>query len=264
MRHPRSGGNRRPRYGAAVSDLPLTGERTVPGLPRENYWFRRHEAAYEWVRRSLPIKGAVVVDAGSGEGYGAELLREGGAARVIGLEYDPPAAAHARRHYPGVTTVRANLAALPLPTGSAGVVVSMQVIEHLWDLPAFLADCCRVLQPGGWLVVTTPNRLTFSPGLDRGEKPTNPFHVEEFDAGQIQAMLRGAGFLDIEVLGLRHTEAVAGDIVERQVAAVLADEWPADLVSEVAAVAVADFVIDGDHRDDWLDLVGIARAPYRE
>ena len=30
--------------------LPLTGERTVPGLVEENYWFRRREAAYEFAR----------------------------------------------------------------------------------------------------------------------------------------------------------------------------------------------------------------------
>ena len=49
--------------------LPLTGERTVPGIAEENYWFRRHEAAY------LHLIGhcadAVVLEAGCGEGYGA-------------------------------------------------------------------------------------------------------------------------------------------------------------------------------------------------
>lgn len=245
-----------------MSDLPLTGERTIPGLARENYWFRRHEVAYEWVHRELPTRGAVVVDAGSGEGYGAALLKAGGAARVVALEYDQMAAGHSNRHYPGISTVRANLAALPLLDDCADVLVSMQVIEHLWDLPGFLADCRRVLRPGGWIVVTTPNRLTFSPGLGQGEKPTNPFHVEEFDAGQVQAMLRRAGFLDVAVLGLRHDEAVPADIVPRQVKAVLTDDWPADLVAEVDAITTGNFRIDADRPDEWLDLVGIGRAPY--
>ena len=53
-------------------ELPLTGERTVPGIPEENYWFRRHEVAY----RELLTYGAdaVVLEAGCGEGYGADLL----------------------------------------------------------------------------------------------------------------------------------------------------------------------------------------------
>ena len=39
--------------------LPLTGERTVPGIPEENYWFRRHEVVYEalpsWLRGGKPL-----------------------------------------------------------------------------------------------------------------------------------------------------------------------------------------------------------------
>ena len=35
------------RPGAPEVGLPLTGERTVPGLAEENYWFRRHEVVYE-------------------------------------------------------------------------------------------------------------------------------------------------------------------------------------------------------------------------
>ena len=32
-----------------VPPLPLTGERTLPDVPEENYWFRRHLAVYEWI-----------------------------------------------------------------------------------------------------------------------------------------------------------------------------------------------------------------------
>src|SRR5262249_34689029 len=47
------------------SILPLTGERTVPGIPHENYWFRRHEAAYGFL---LPYAGVrTVLDVGCGE-----------------------------------------------------------------------------------------------------------------------------------------------------------------------------------------------------
>ena len=48
-----------------MSGLILTGERTVPGLQRENYWFRRHEAAYAWFLRQIGADGRIVVDAGS-------------------------------------------------------------------------------------------------------------------------------------------------------------------------------------------------------
>ena len=62
--------------------------------------------------------------------------------------------------------MRGNLAALPLAESTVDVVANLQVIEHLWDQEGFLAECRRVLRPGGRLLLTTPNRLTFSPGRD--------------------------------------------------------------------------------------------------
>jgi hypothetical protein len=44
----------------------LTGERTMPGVADENYWFRRHEAAYRWLAGALPVIGATVVEGGFG------------------------------------------------------------------------------------------------------------------------------------------------------------------------------------------------------
>ena len=190
--------------------LPLTGERTLPGVPGEEYWFARHEAAYRWVTTTYAerLRGAVVVEAGSGEGYGAALLRAAGARVVVALEYDRAAVAHARTAYPDVWTTRANLAAMPLAPGSADVLVTLQVVEHLWDLRGFLGDCATALRPGGLLVVSTPNRPVFSPGLGRGERPANPFHVEELDAEQLRERLGTAGFADVELLGVHHGDRI--------------------------------------------------------
>ena len=246
---------------AHAAPLQLTGERTAPGHARENYWFRRHEVAYAWLAHRWRGLGGVVVDAGSGEGYGAEMLRSGLGSQVLALEFDQAAAIHAAASYPHVATLRANLDALPLASGTVDLVVSMQVIEHLWDLGRFIAECRRVLRPDGIVVLATPNRLTFSPGLARGEKPTNPFHVEEFDASQVHGMLQAAGFGDIELWGLHHGPGIAEDLVPRQVEAALADEWPLGLVAEVGAVTTADFVIRADGIDESLDLIGIGRAP---
>ncbi len=98
---------------------------------------------------------AVVLEAGCGEGYGAALLAEH-AARVVAIDYDEPTTRHVAKRYPGVGVVRGNLAFLPVRTGSIDVVATLQVIEHLWDQEGFLAECHRVLRPGGRLLVTTP------------------------------------------------------------------------------------------------------------
>src|SRR3569833_3400571 len=168
--------------------LPLTGERTIPGLAEENYWFRRHEVVYQRLRDRCA--GRDVLEAGCGEGYGADLIADV-ARSVIGLDYDEATVAHVRARYPRVDMRFGFLAVLPLPDSSVDVVVNFQVIEHLWDQPQFVAECLRVLRPTGLLLMSTPNRVTFSPGRDT---PINPFHTRELNAGELTELLETAGF----------------------------------------------------------------------
>src|SRR5450755_1837288 len=92
--------------------MTLTGERTIPDLDIENYWFRRHEVVYE--RLAPRCAGRDVLEAGCGEGYGADLIA-GVARRVVAVDYDEAAVAHVRGRYPRVEVTQANLAELPLP-----------------------------------------------------------------------------------------------------------------------------------------------------
>ncbi|GAA1336519.1 class I SAM-dependent methyltransferase [Saccharothrix algeriensis] len=243
-----------------VEPLPLTGERTVPGIAVENYWFRRHEAAYlDLVHHCA---GAVVLEAGCGEGYGAALIARS-AARVVALDYDEATAAHAARAYPGLAVLRGNLAALPLRAASVDVVANLQVIEHLWDQEGFLAECARVLRPGGRLLVTTPNRITFSPGRDT---PLNPFHTRELSAAELVGLLTGAGLAVERLAGLRHGPRLreldarfGGSVIDAQVAvAVGGGPWPPDLLAAVGGVRSADFELSPDDLDASLDLVAVA------
>jgi SAM-dependent methyltransferase len=246
--------------------LPLTGERTVPDIPEENYWFRRHEIAY---RFALPLlAGQRVLEVGCGEGYGTALLASS-AAQVIGLDYDALTIAHAARRYPQARFVRGNLAALPLPSASVDVVATLQVIEHVWNHNEFVRECLRVLRPGGLLLVTTPNRLTFSPGL---EVPVNPFHTKEFTGAELAELLTANGFDVGDVLGLHAGERLAalderyaGSFVDAQLAGP-PEEWPEHLRANVAAVTTDDFVIAPTNEydaDSSLDLVVLASRPLR-
>ncbi len=241
--------------------LPLTGERTVPGIPAENYWFRRHEAAYAFV--APLVAGRTVVEVGCGEGYGADALARR-ARQVIGVDYDALTVAHASREYPDVHFVRANLAALPIPTGSVDVVTTLQVIEHVWDHGAFVRECRRVLHADGTVLVTTPNRLTFSPGLDT---PVNPFHTREFTAAELTQLLTRNGFAVTDVLGLHAGERLRNldrkyrSLVDAQLRQP-PDTWSAELRRDVAAVEVADFPVCAAGIADVdlaLDLVVLAR-----
>jgi SAM-dependent methyltransferase len=252
-----------------TSALPLTGERTVPGVASENYWFRRHEAAYEYLRDE--VEGPRLLEIGAGEGYGAALLAERVPA-VLALDYDAPTIAHLGRRYPALAAVRGNLAALPVVDASIDTVVSLQVIEHVWDHPQFVAECTRVLRPGGLLVLSTPNRLTFSPGSD---KPVNHFHTHEFTALELRRLVAHSGLQVTAVRGLyagarlveldrRHAEAggfAAAQLVRPP------QEWPAGLAADVASVSWQDFWMSHDCQaeperlDGCLDLLLLARRP---
>jgi SAM-dependent methyltransferase len=236
--------------------LELTGERTLPGIPAENYWFRRHEAAYDAV---APLcAGAVVLEAGCGEGYGADRIA-GAARAVIGIDYDAAAIGHVAAAYPRVAAVRGNLACLPLRAGAVDVVATLQVLEHLWDQPGFLAECRRVLRPAGALLVTTPNRLTFSPP----NRPLNPFHHRELDPDELLGLLDTAGFEVTRLLGLRHgprlrrLDRLFGSVVDAQLAGPPAT-WHRELHRAVAAVRTSDFVLAADNLDSCLDLLAVA------
>jgi SAM-dependent methyltransferase len=161
-----------------------------------------------------------------------------------------------------VAAVRGNLATLPLADAAVDVVVSLQVVEHLWNQPGFFAECARVLRPGGRLLVSTPNRITFSPGRDT---PLNPFHTRELAAAELAELLAASGFAVREMLGVHHgpvlralDAAHGGSVIDAQVAVAVAGRaWPADLRRDIAGVRAGDFEIHGDRVDDSLDLIAV-------
>lgn len=247
--------------------LPLTGERTVPDVPEENYWFRRHEAAYAALREHCAD--AVVLEAGCGEGYGADLLAEV-AARVVALDYEPLTTAHVRARYPRLDVLRGNLATLPIASATIDVIANFQVLEHLWDQAGFLAECRRALKPGGTLLLTTPNRITFSPGQDR---PINPYHTRELDQGELRELLVEAGFTVEFVGGLHHGPRLreldatyGGSLIQAQLDVVMGHlpgeaAWPDQLLADVDSLRANDFVLHDRDVDASLDLVAVAGRP---
>ncbi len=235
--------------------LPLTGERTAPGIWHENYWFARHDAAYRWITANLPIEPTGrVLDAGCGEGYGAELLRLAGAASVTGLDYEDTTLLHVRRAYPQVNVVRGNLVRTAFATGTFDLLTSLQTIEHLWEQPRFVAECARILAPTGTLVLSTPNRLTFPSG--------NWYHTRELTAAEFTELLE-PHFSITDALGLRHGErlrgweAQYGSCVDAQLAAKY-DDWDDNLTALVKSTRYEDFEIRPAELDESLDLILVA------
>lgn len=240
--------------------LHLTGERTLPGVREENYWFRRHEAAY--LRAASDLAGLDVLDAGCGEGYGTALLARS-ARRAVGVELVAGVHAHAACTYPGAEFLLADVCDLPLPDGCMDAVVSFQVIEHLPDIGRYLSEIARVLRPGGVFWCTTPNRLTFSAG---SATPLNPFHVVEFTADELAELL-GRRFTVEAVWGVHHgaritaVEAQRGRPFPDLVLADPPERWPGWLSEAVGAVTAEDFTIGPAEVARSLDLLAVVAKP---
>jgi 2-polyprenyl-3-methyl-5-hydroxy-6-metoxy-1,4-benzoquinol methylase len=180
-----------------VPPLELTGERTLPDVPAENYWFRRHLVVYEWIAQRA--RGRRVIDMACGEGYGANVLA-GEAEAVVGVDANPEAHEHARLRYR-----RANLRFERAPVESfaerADAVTFLQTIEHLQDPGAVLDHFRSLIGPDGTAYVSTPNVLTLAPkGAERSD---NPWHVHEYRHEEF-ARLCAEHFASVEIHGLFH------------------------------------------------------------
>ncbi len=180
-----------------VPPLALTGERTLPDVPEENYWYRRHLVVYEWIARQ--VGGVRVIDMACGEGYGSDVLARS-AVSVVGVDANPEAHEHARLRYP-----RANLrfARELVDTFSeeADAVVFLQTIEHLEDPGAVLEHFRSLIPQGGSVFVSTPNVLTLAPkGAPRSD---NPWHIHEYRREEFERLCR-EHFGTVELYGLFH------------------------------------------------------------
>jgi 2-polyprenyl-3-methyl-5-hydroxy-6-metoxy-1,4-benzoquinol methylase len=180
-----------------VPPLALTGERTLPDVPEENYWYRRHLVVYEWIAEQ--IHGRSAIDMACGEGYGADILA-GAASSVVGVDANPEAHEHARLRY-----TRANLHyARDLVehfSEPADAIVFLQTIEHLEDPGAVLEHFRSLIGERGAVFVSTPNVLTLAPrGAPRSD---NPWHVHEYRRAEFEELCR-THFKTVELYGLFH------------------------------------------------------------
>jgi 2-polyprenyl-3-methyl-5-hydroxy-6-metoxy-1,4-benzoquinol methylase len=185
-----------------VPPLALDGERTLPDVPEENYWFRRHLAVYDWV--AAQVAGRRVIDMASGEGYGADLLA-GRAASVVGVEANPDAFEHARLRYRR-DNLRFERSMVEVYAEPCDAIVFLQTIEHVRDPDAVLEHFAAMLAPGGAVFASTPNVLTLAP--PGAERSGNPWHVREYRPEEFRALC-AAHFPRVELFGLFHARKLA-------------------------------------------------------
>ena len=184
---------------------PHTAERVSQRDASDNYVFQRSLLAYVYAAERIEGN---VLEIGTGSGYGIEVVAPK-ATRFLTIDKHTPSAdlltAHSNVEFRQMTVPP--LAGIA--DGSIDCVISFQVIEHIKNDGAFVAEVARVLKEGGIFICSTPNRPM---SLTR-----NPWHVREYTAEEFSSLLGGA-FGEVEALGVeggaelicRHIELARG------------------------------------------------------
>jgi SAM-dependent methyltransferase len=159
----------------------------------DHYWWfvSRRELVTEMIGRYVTAPNAVIVDVGCGTGATARALGRFG--RVVGVDFSPLAMeACASRGLSELLRARAE--AIPLASGSIDGVVATDIIEHLDDDLAALAEFRRILKPGGHAVITVPAyQFLWS------EHDLALMHRRRYVASQIGELADRAGFRRIRL-----------------------------------------------------------------
>ena len=118
-------------------------------------WRAGQERRFEMVRGWAELEGKRVLDVGCGVGmYTSAFLRETN--RVFGVEVERERAQEARERAAVSQAVGEHL---PFPEAAFDLVFSHEVLEHVTDDRACVAEMVRVIEPGGHVVIFVPNRL---------------------------------------------------------------------------------------------------------
>ncbi|MBD2445205.1 class I SAM-dependent methyltransferase [Dolichospermum sp. FACHB-1091] len=153
--------------------MEFTGERYIPSVDGQIKYehLHRYAVCFDF------IVGKSVLDIASGEGYGSALLAKL-AKSVVGVDISVDTVEYASQAYQTYENLKfmvGSCESIPLPEKSIDVVVSFETIEHHDQHERMMREIKRVLKPGGMLIISSPNRLTYSDEANY----SNPFHVKE-------------------------------------------------------------------------------------
>ena len=164
--------------------LKFTGERFTPECVREIWYehFHRYTLAARWCADKRTL------DAACGEGYGSALLAQS-AASVEAVYISEQTITHARQRYGHLQNLAFQLAdctALPYEDNEFDRVVSYETLEHLAAHDQLLAEFRRVLKPDGYLILSSPDKATYSDE----QETVNEYHVKELYRQELEALIK--------------------------------------------------------------------------
>ncbi len=116
--------------------------------PKANLWAMSRAAQILTELQLLEIKNLRMLDFGCGTGWFTAILSQFGDSVGVDLAPEPARKFHPELVFHGVDE---------LPAGPFDVVISQEVLEHVPDQSSYIATASKLLRPGGYLILTTPN-----------------------------------------------------------------------------------------------------------
>jgi 2-polyprenyl-3-methyl-5-hydroxy-6-metoxy-1,4-benzoquinol methylase len=178
--------------------LPVAKEyRTLNLAERANHGLHAH-VLYQVALLGLPPK-ARIVDVGCGSGAMLEKLAAAGFESLFGIDIAPPASSSAAIRY---VACDLDAPSTPWPAASMDLILSVEVLEHVENIGALLAELARLLAPGGLLLLTTPNvhsiearlRFLMLGRLKQFDDIGDPTHVYPLFRFPFERLLQRHGF----------------------------------------------------------------------
>lgn len=234
-----------PDYGATFHRLDRWASRLLKLEPER----RRHAAVY-----LDTVRPGTLLDVGCGSGFLAAAMRDRGWS-VRGTDFDP-AAARAAEATHGIAVDLGELAAIGYPAGSFDAITARHVLEHVREPIEFLAECWRILAPGGHLVLVTPNvdSLGHRHFGERWRGLEQPRHLFLYGHTSLGALLGRAGMTQADIF----TTAQGADYVLRASQATAEGAWQR-LVDHLAiwTLQVAETIGTRRGRDVGEELIAV-------
>ena len=162
--------------------LEFSGESFTPECVREIWYEHIHRYAFagELVRNKR------VLDAACGEGYGAaHLARTARSVSAVDISEASISHAQQRYHAENLQFQVADCCNLPYEDDGFECVVSFETLEHLEDQAGLLKEFRRVLEPGGFLLISSPDKSVYT---DRHHNE-NQFHILELYQNELEELI---------------------------------------------------------------------------
>jgi SAM-dependent methyltransferase len=178
----------------ANTELNFTGEYFIPGKSGERIE-ADHLERYKFACKFANEKS--VLDIACGVGYAGPMFIQSGAVSYHGVDINDKLVEYAKDNFASelIGYSVGDICTFKIDK-KFDLISCFETIEHIKDYKTAIKNLYDMLNPGGTLLVSSPNRPVTSPNCNTlNDKPSNEFHTQEFIPEELLFLLRENGFL---------------------------------------------------------------------